>query len=129
MSFGHSWYQSARKIWSLFAAKEVKTPLTFFFRLTSVIVVLVSLGGFLLQPNERVFLFLGAGVILFLLALIVGLISWSRPRNLVYGEKGYRAETTLSLGTEKEQIEEKQLAEMPATTNPNALNVIAKKEA
>ena len=124
----HHWYQSIRKVLSLFSVKEVKTPLSFFFRMTSVIVILVSLGGFLLLPDQRFRLFLGAGILLFFLALIVALIAWFKPRNLVYGETGYRAETRLSLGTEKEQIKESDLLTMPGTSNPSLVEVV-KKEA
>ena len=124
----HPWYQGVRRIFSLLSSKEVKTPLSFFFRLSSVIVVLVALGGFLLQPEQRFYLFIGAGGILFFLALVVGLIAWSRPKNLVYGETGYRAETKLSLGTEKEQIGEAELAKLPGESNPNSLDLL-KKEA
>jgi hypothetical protein len=124
----HPWYQGIRRVFSLLSAKEVKTPLSFFFRLSSVIVVLVSLGGFLLQPSQRLLLFAGAGGILFFLALIVGLIAWSRPKNLVYGETGYRAETRLSLGTEKEQIGEAELARLPGESNPISPDLV-KKEA
>jgi len=122
------WYQGIRRVFSLLSAKEVKTPLSFFFRLSSVIVVLVSLGGFLLHPDQRLLLFEGAGGILFFLALIVGLIAWSRPKNLVYGETGYRAETRLSLGTEKEQMGEADLARLPGEPNPISPDLV-KKEA
>jgi hypothetical protein len=81
----------AKKILSLFSAKEVKTPLSFFLRLITAIVTLATLGVFLLDPKERFGLFVGAGSILVFLAVVVGLITWSRPRNLVYGETGYRA--------------------------------------
>jgi len=94
----------------------------------AVIVVLVALGGFLLQPNERILLFEGAGIILLFLSLVVGLIAWSRPKHLVYGETGYRAETKLSLGTEKEQIGEVELANLPGESNPSSLDLL-KKEA
>jgi hypothetical protein len=120
----HPWYQSVRRIFSLFSAKEVKTPLSFFFRLTSVIVVLVSIGGALIQPSQRLWLFIGAGIILFLLALIVGAIAWSRPKHLVYGETGYRAETRLSLGTEKEQMGEAELSSLPGISNPNVPGIV-----
>lgn len=82
----------------------------------------------MLLPDQRFRLFLGAGILLFFLALIVALIAWFKPRNLVYGETGYRAETRLSLGTEKEQIKESDLLTMPGTSNPSLVEVV-KKEA
>ena len=90
----HWLLKSAKKILSLFSAKEVKTPLSFFLRLITAIVTLATLGVFLLDPKDRFELFVGAGSILVFLAVIVGLITWSRPKNLVYGEIGYRASPT-----------------------------------
>ena len=88
----HHWLlRSARKILSLFSAKEAKTPLSFFLRLVSAVVALATLAVFLLQDKERLGVFIGAGSLLFLLAIIVGAITWSKPKNLVYGETGYRA--------------------------------------
>jgi hypothetical protein len=88
----HHWLlKFAKKILSLFSAKEVKTPLSFFVRLLGAIVTLATLGVFLLPPQERPELLIGAGALLFSVAMIVGVITWSRPKNLVYGQTGYRA--------------------------------------
>src|SRR5207249_11800030 len=92
----HPWYQGVRRIFPLLSSNEVKTPLSFFFRLSSVIVVLVALGAFLLHPEQRFYLFIGVGCILFFLALVVGLIAWSIPKLLVYGHIGLWAETQLT---------------------------------
>jgi len=119
-----SWYQSVRRVFSLLSAKEVKTPLSFFFRVTSVILALVALGLLSLAPEQRIFLFLGAGILLFCLAVFVAFIAWFKPKHLVYGETGYRAETKLSLGTEKEQIGEAELAVLPRSANPNSADVV-----
>ena len=86
-----SFLKFARKILSSLFSKEAKTPLAFFLRSMYATVALVALGVLWLQPKDRPILFIGAGIILFLLAMIVAVIAWSRPRNLVYGETGYCA--------------------------------------
>ncbi len=84
----HWLLRSARKILSLFAAKEVKTPLSFFHRLTNAIVALAMVGVLLLPPKERFELFIGAGSILFFLAVIIGVITWSKPKNWSMEQQG-----------------------------------------
>ena len=109
---------------SLFSAKEVKTALSFFFRLTTITVGLVAFGVWVLQPGERLDLFIGAGIIIVLLATIVGAIAWFKPKHLVYGESGFRAETRLTLGTEKEQIDADDLANLQGTSNPASIGIV-----
>ena len=88
----HAWLlKAAHKISSLFSIKEVKTPLSFFDRLRISILTLAMPGVFLVQPRERLELLIGAGVLLFILTMIVAVITWFRPQNLVLGESGYRA--------------------------------------
>jgi hypothetical protein len=87
----HPWLLKAgRKILSLFSAKEVRTPLSFFHRLITAIVTLATLGVFLIQPTERLALLIGAGVLILVMAMIVAVIAWARPQNLVLRESGYR---------------------------------------
>jgi hypothetical protein len=96
--FENHWlFKSATKILSLFSAKEVKTPLSFFLRMVYAVVALATLGVFLLPDKERLEIFIGAGSLLFLLAIIVGAITWSKPQNLVYGETGYRVSSSRSV--------------------------------
>lgn len=120
----HHWYQSIRKVFSLFTAKEVKTPLSFFYRISTVIVLLVSFGVFVVQPSERLRLFEGAAILLFLLAIIVGFIAFVNPKNLVFGESGYRAESKLSLGTEQEQISLNELTALSRSSNPSVPSIV-----
>lgn len=64
----------------------------------------------------------GAAVLLILVCLIVAVFAWFRPKNLVYGETGHRAETKLSYGTEKESYSEAEMLTLPVASNPsNAL--------
>jgi hypothetical protein len=87
----HHWlFKFVRKILSLFSAKEVKAPLSFFDRLKTTIVVLAGLGVYFVQPKERLDVLIGAGALLFLLTVIVAALTWSRPQNLVFKESSYR---------------------------------------
>jgi hypothetical protein len=108
----------SRKVLSLFSIKEVKTPLSFFFRTVSAIVVLGVIALFTLEPLYRYRMLLGAAGLLILLAVIVAVFAWFKPKNLVYGETGHRAETKLSFGTETKALSESEIVNMPGTTNP-----------
>jgi len=59
------------------------------------------------------FLLLYAGVYVF---------AWIKPKNLVYGETGHRAELRLGLGTEQKEIGAGELASLPGTTNPQTIH-------
>ena len=85
-----SLFKVVRKILSLFSSKEVKAPLSFFDRQSTKIVGLAALGVSLVQPKERLQLLIGVGVLLFLQIVTVTAIAWFRPKNLVFGEAGYR---------------------------------------
>jgi hypothetical protein len=85
----HHWLlKFARKTLSF--AKEVKTPLSFFDRLCTKIVMLAALGVYLVQPKEKLGLLIGAGALIFVIVVIVALATWFKPQNLVFGELGYR---------------------------------------
>lgn len=110
-----------RRVLSLFSIKEVKTPLSFFFRTTSAIVVL-AVGSLLwLDPAYRFKALLGAAALLMVLIVTVSLFAWFKPKNLVYGETGHRAETKLSFGTDKGEVSAAALAATPGVPNPHPL--------
>jgi hypothetical protein len=114
------WAESIRKFVSLFLSKEVKTPLSFFFRAISAIVLLAAIALFSLEPGYKLKMLEGVGGILLLLILIVTAFAWFRPKNLVYGETGHRAEAKLSFGTEKQSLSEPGMLALPSETNPLA---------
>lgn len=119
MSTEPHWVETVtRKVLSLFSIKEVKTPLSFFFRVVSATVILGVIALFTLDPSRRYSMLFGAACLLVLLALIVSLFAWFKPKHLVYGETGHRAETKLSFGTDKQAISESEMLSLPGTTNP-----------
>jgi hypothetical protein len=110
-----------RKVLSLFSIKEVKTPLSFFFRVTSAIVILGTIGLWAIDTASRYQVLVGAAVMLLILTLTVSVFAWFRPKNLVYGETGHRAEAKLTFGTEKEEVSAGALATTPGIPNPMSL--------
>ena len=112
-----------RRVLSLFSQKEVKTPLSFFFRLSGAIVVIVLASIYAVGPDSatrfQIFL-IGIGCIL---VLFVGVMffAWCRPKHLVYGETGHRAESKFTLGTEKKEISASELSSLEGTANTVAL--------
>jgi hypothetical protein len=117
-----TWDKLTRKFLSLFTQKEVKTPLSFFFRLSTVVSAIVLAALYVSDPSVRFKIFLvGIGLVL-VLFFGVALFAWCRPKNLVYGETGHRAETKWSLGTEKKEIGPEELSALPGTTNTETTN-------
>jgi hypothetical protein len=108
---------------SAFKAKdEVKTPLSFFFRVTLVLPVLalpllVSAG----TPEVRVLIFELALGLLFFLCLVVAAFAWFKPKSLVYGESGHRAEFKVEFGTEKRTMTHREVVTLEGEQNPKAL--------
>lgn len=114
--FGH-----IKKVLSLLSQKEVRTPLSFFFRTIfyiSVVVAVMILWG---KPELQQMVFLiFIGLMLFI-ALVVTIFAWFRPKNLVYGETGHRAEMKLGFGTEKVQLTASEISFLPGTEKPALL--------
>jgi len=112
----------SRKVISWFSQREVKTPLSFFFRIVGAVTITVLIAIYLADPAFRFRIFLTAIAVLVFLTVVVALFAWFRPKNLVYGESGHRAELKLSLGTENSEIEPSDLAAMKGAPNPKALS-------
>ena len=120
-------FKISRKVISFFTMGEVKTPLSFYFRIATAILILGAAAIFLLLRSEPTLVYkllLALMASLFCLAVIVGLLAWKSPRGLVYGESGYRAERRLTLGTEKREIAPTELEALPGTSNEQPSNLI-----
>ena len=113
------------RITELFASafrREVKTPLSFFFRVVGAIAVFVVVGLFTLSHSgdgdtRRLELFYAALAMLGVMFLVVCLFAWFKPKNLVYGEAGHRAELKMQFGTEKSILTADQAAALPGVLN------------
>lgn len=60
-----------------------------------------------------------AAVVLIIVVVIVTIFGWTRPRNLVYGEAGHRAERKLEFGTERRTISREQYDLLEGIADPN----------
>jgi len=110
-----------RKVFSLLSKKEVKTPLSFFFRVVAYVGLIVIVAFISVEPElQRLVFLVGIGLFL-LLVFLVAVFAWWRPRHLVYGETGYRAEMKLAYGTDKKELSANEVAEIEGTPNPKAL--------
>ncbi len=113
------WDQITRVV-SLFSSQEVKTPLSFVFRVSLYVAAFAGLALF--APISLPFkegIVICAGSLVFVLVVFVAVFAWFRPTNLVYGEAGHRAERRLEFGTNRRirtanQIEAEQGIENPA---------------
>ncbi len=118
-----SWVDKlSRAMISWFSQREVKTPLSFYFRLVGALVVIAVAAAILIPDGGlryKIFLY-ALGMLLVLLA-VVTLFAWLNPKNLVYGETGHRAEMKLTYGTEKREMKQAEISSLPGTENPKAL--------
>jgi predicted membrane channel-forming protein YqfA (hemolysin III family) len=109
------------KFISWFSRKEVKTPLSFFFRVVGAIVVITVVAMWLCDTQQRITIFEITVAVLLLMVIGVGVFAWVRPKHLVYGETGHRAEFRLAMGTETQELEAAEVANMTGTSNTKAL--------
>jgi hypothetical protein len=111
-------FKQIKNALSALSHQEVKTPLSFFFRvvfyLTAIVIVTIIWG----QPEMQRLVFLtSVGIIVFaLLAVIV--FGWCKPKNLTYGETGHRAEAKLAFGTEKKELTSAEIGLLPGSPKP-----------
>jgi hypothetical protein len=111
-----------RKIIKFFTKEEVKTPLSFFFKVVPYLVAaLIAILYAPISEAAKYRFFAVVCVVLGGLCLLVGVIAILWPKSLVYGEAGHRAERKLEFGTEERVIEEGDLDLLQNTENPRRL--------
>ena len=62
-----------------------------------------------------------SAAVFFILCLLVALFAFIRPKHLVYGETGHRAERKLEFGTERHSYTPEQLSNLPSQRNPQLI--------
>lgn len=112
-----------QKIISWLSLKEVKTPLSFYFRISlylAAVMTVVMIWG----PNDLkdVAFFICLGTMI-LVIFLVSAFAWYRPKNLVYGETGHRAEWRIKFGTESHELDHKEVEKLRGTPNPEGLSL------
>jgi hypothetical protein len=116
---------SSEQHWTLKALRfitkeEVKTPLSFLFKIVPLLVlgwlgILYApigddLKGSLLHFITYAVMAFGAAVLLF---------AWFRPKHLVYGESGHRAEHKVEFGTEARSMSKDEVELLVSVSDPN----------
>lgn len=123
MSEPEGWgFNSFTRLVKIFTREEVKTPLYFLFKIVPYLVaalLIILYAPISDELKERIvtwtflaLLGLSASVLIF---------AWFRPKNLVYGETGHRAERKLEFGTEKKTIGQGELEELEPIEGKNPL--------
>lgn len=94
-----SWFVKALKF---ITKDEVKTPLAFLYKVVPYLVLALAVTLYApIGEHLKLQVMLWALGILSGLAVVVLLFAWFRPKHLVYGETGHRAEYKLEYGTEE----------------------------
>lgn len=83
------------------------------------LITIVALS--LCDPQQRITIFKITVAVLLLMVIGVGVFAWVRPKHLVYGETGHRAEFRLAMGTETQELEGAEVANMTGTSNTKVL--------
>ncbi|SRR5260370_13697954 len=108
-----------KKIIRWFAKEEVKTPLSFFFKvipyMTAAWVAILYAPG--VDSPAKIALIKFSAWIFFGLSSLVGGFAFFRPKNLVYGETGHRAEKKIEYGTEKRTYTSEEFNELESSRN------------
>ena len=108
------------RIFRLLTKDEVKTPLAFLFKVVPYLIA--ALVVILYAPiGEDLKLFLVKLTFFSLLGIssVVMLFAWCRPKHLVYGETGHRAEYKLEYGNETKQISKEDIEVLQNVSNPD----------
>jgi hypothetical protein len=122
MSESTGWFEKwTRKIFTWMSQREVKTPLSFYFRLLVAVVIVTVVTLYLSFPEQRLAVFQICIYTLGGLAVLVALLTVFKIKNLVYGEASHRAELKLAMGTEKKEVSAAELALTEGTEKPKEL--------
>jgi hypothetical protein len=117
-----SFWTKLTQITSSVFRREVKTPLSFYFRIALLVPLVVVALLFVPEPDSfklRVLLITMAFFIL--ISVLVGAFAWWKPKNLVYGESGHRAELKLEYGTDKRTYSSTEIESLEGRAAPKEL--------
>jgi branched-subunit amino acid transport protein len=113
--------QWALKILRFMTKDEVKTPLAFLYKILPYVpaILIVALFAPVAEDLKRTVI-LWSFIGLFGLAGIVLLCALWKPKNLVYGESGHRAERKVEYGTEAHHsLDREEIDSLSVTSNPD----------
>jgi hypothetical protein len=105
-----------------FTREEVKTPLAFFFKVVPYMTAAWIAILYSPIPNETKFSLVRFSAWIFLsLCGLIAVFAFFRPRHLVYGESGHRAERKIELGTETRTYTTEEFARLDQVQNPKQI--------
>lgn len=111
-----------KKVVRWFTKEEVKTPLSFFFKVIPYITAAwIAILYAPISEQMKYSLVRFSAWIFVGLCLLVAVFAFVRPRHLVYGEAGHRAERKMEFGTESRTYTEDEMAHLDATRNPKQI--------
>jgi hypothetical protein len=111
-----------RKIFKWFEKGEVKTPLSFFFRVLPWLTGAWALILYAPIPVDMKMHLIKLSAWMFGgMFVAVGVFAWFNPRHLLYGEAGHRAERRMEFGTEKRTYTSEELKDLPPSRNPQQI--------
>lgn len=110
-----------RRVISWLSLKEVKTPLSFYFRVCLYLVVMLIFIIVWGPPSLTAPAFIACVCLMGVIVILVSLFAWFKPKNLVYGETGHRAEWKATLGTESHELAHGEIETLPGVPNPRYL--------
>jgi hypothetical protein len=117
-----SFWTKLTQITSSVFRREVKTPLSFYFRIALLVPLVVVALLFVPEPDSFKLRVLVMTMAFFaLISALVGAFAWWRPKNLVYGESGHRAELKLEYGTEKRTFSQQEIERLEGVPAPKEL--------
>ena len=116
-------FADLKKIVRWFVKEEVKTPLSFFFKIvpymtTAWVAILYAPG---LDGHSKISMIKFSAEIFLGLCVFVGVFAFLRPKYLVYGESGHRAEKKLEFGTESHIYTLEEIENLPSQRNVTKL--------
>jgi len=107
------WNFDFTRVIRFFTRQEVKTPLSFFFKVIPYLTAVWVAILYAPIPSEMKFSIIKFTAWIFLvICALVFVFAWFRPRHLVYGETTYRAERKMEFGTEQRSMNETELDQL-----------------
>jgi hypothetical protein len=116
MPVDHNWIL---RVLRFITKDEVKTPLAFLFKVVPWLIaaLIVVLYAPIEDALKKTVLLWTFGALLAVTALVM-LFAWFRPKNLVYGETGHRAEYKIEYGTDSRVSTREELDLLPNEPDP-----------
>ena len=111
-----------RKIVKWFSREEVKTPLSFFFKVIPYMTAAwIAILYAPISEAMKASLFHFGSLVFIALCSLIAIFAFFRPRYLVYGESGHRAERKIEMGTETKTYSNEEFEKLDKGSNPKQI--------